>query len=118
MKDRPYGLYASDMLESMARIERYVKGLSYNEFVRSEIVIDAVIRNLEVMGEAAKNVPDEVKDAHPEIPWKRIVGLRNIVIHDYLGIDLENIWRIATKNIPEAGRSWQGCSSNVARAFC
>ena len=101
MKDRPYGLYASDMLESMARIERYVKGLSYNEFVRSEIVIDAVIRNLEVMGEAAKNVPDEVKDAHPEIPWKRIVGLRNIVIHDYLGIDLENIWRIATKNIPE-----------------
>jgi len=101
VKDRPYGLYASDMLESMARIERYVKGLSYNEFVRSEIVIDAVIRNLEVMGEAAKNVPDEVKDAHPEIPWKRIVGLRNIVIHDYLGIDLENIWRIATKNIPE-----------------
>ena len=101
MKERPYGLYIGDMLVAMAKIERYVKGLSFDEFVKSDMVIDAVIRNLEVMGEAAKNVPDEVKVAHPEIPWRRIVGLRNIVIHDYLGIDLENIWRIAAENIPE-----------------
>lgn len=101
MRARPHGLYVGDMLSAMSRIERYVKGLSFDDFVKSDIVIDAVIRNLEVMGEAAKNVPDEVRDAHPEIPWRRIVGLRNIVIHDYLGIDLENIWRIATENIPE-----------------
>jgi len=101
VKGRPHGLYVGDMLAAMSRIEKYVKGLSFDDFVRSDIVIDAVIRNLMVMGEAAKNVPDEIREAHPEVPWKRIIGLRNIVIHDYLGIDLENIWRIATENIPE-----------------
>jgi uncharacterized protein with HEPN domain len=80
-----------------------VKGLGFEDFVRSDIVIDAVARNLTVMGEAAKSVPDEVRQAHPEIPWRRIVGLRNIGIHDYPGIDLENIWRIATQNVPDVG---------------
>ena len=65
------------------------------------MVIDAVIRNLEIIGEAIKNIPDEVKDEYQTVPWKRMVGLRNIITHAYFGIDLENIWKIITQNIPE-----------------
>ena len=65
------------------------------------MVIDAVIRNLEIIGEAIKNIPDDVKEKYPSVPWKRMVGLRNIITHAYFGIDLENIWKIITQNISE-----------------
>ena len=65
------------------------------------MVIDAVIRNLEIIGEASKYIPDGVREDNPEIPWKRMVGLRNIVIHGYFGVDTEIIWRIITVNLPD-----------------
>jgi uncharacterized protein with HEPN domain len=65
------------------------------------LVIDAVIRNLEIIGEASKYIPDGVREDNPEIPWKRMVGLRNIVIHGYFGVDTEIIWRIITANLPD-----------------
>ena len=63
--------------------------------------MDAVIRNLEIIGEAAKNIPMRIRDKYPEVPWKRMIGLRNIVVHEYFGIDTHIIWRIAIYNIPE-----------------
>lgn len=98
---RTYKMFIEDILEAMNKIERYIKDLDYEEFARNEMVVDAVIRNLEVIGEASKNVPESVRERYSEIPWKRMIGLRNIAIHEYFGIDLSIIWEIITKNIPE-----------------
>ena len=101
MKKRTYKLYVNDILESIKKIENYIANLSYEDFVQDDLVRDAVLRNLEVIGEATKNIPDNIREKYPLIPWRRIIGLRNIVIHEYFGVDFENIWRIITKNIPE-----------------
>ena len=100
MRGRSARLYVSDMLRAIDKIERFTEGLDMDSFSSSELVVDAVLRNLEVLGEAARNVPEEVREGHPEIPWRRVVGLRNIVAHAYFGIDLENVWKIVTENVP------------------
>lgn len=100
MRERSPRLYVVDMLRAIDKMGRFTEGLDLASFSDSEMVVDAVLRNLEVMGEAARNVPDEVRNAHPEIPWKRIVGLRNIVAHAYFGVDLENVWKIVGENVP------------------
>lgn len=101
MKRNSYKLFVEDILESMNKIERYTKGSTYDKFEKNELVVDAVIRNLEIIGEAAKNIPDEVREKHQEISWKRMIGLRNITIHEYFGVDLNIIWQIISKNLPE-----------------
>lgn len=101
MRRRSPRLYVVDMLRAIDKIGRFTEGLDLASFSDSEMVVDAVLKNLEVLGEAARNVPDEVRNAHPEIPWKRIVGLRNIVAHAYFGVDLENVWKIVGENVPE-----------------
>jgi len=101
MSNRSPVLYLAEMLESMEKIERYVSGISYEEFVKQEQLIDAVERNIEKIGEAAAAVPDDIRNRYPEVPWKTIVGLRNKVIHHYFAVDHEVIYQIATKNIPE-----------------
>ena len=85
----------------MNKIENYIEGLDFDSFAHNNMVVDAVIRNLEIIGEAIRNIPDNFIDKYPDIPWKRMIGLRNIVIHTYFGIDLENIWKIIAENIPE-----------------
>jgi hypothetical protein len=94
-------LYLSEMLASMEKIGRYTDGVTYDEFIEREQLIDAVERNIEKIGEAAAGVPDEIRQKYPDVPWKTIVGLRNKVIHHYFAVDTEVIWQIATKNIPE-----------------
>ncbi len=94
-------LYLSEILVSMDKIERYITGLSYDEFILREETVDAVERNIEKIGEAAAAIAEEVRNRHPEVPWKTMVGLRNKVIHHYFAVDHEVIWQIITKNIPE-----------------
>ena len=101
MKKRAPNLYVHDMLDVINKIEKYIDNLTYEDFTQQGMLIDAILRNLEVFGEAAKGIPDNIKEEYPDIPWKRIIGLRNIVIHGYFGVDLENIWEIISKNIPE-----------------
>ncbi len=101
MRGRSVRLYVVDMLRAIEKIEHFTEGFDLASFSGSELVVDAVLRNLEVLGEAARNVPEEVRKAHPEIPWGRIVGLRNIVAHAYFGVDLENVWKIVRENVPE-----------------
>ncbi len=98
-------LYLEDILGFCRKIERYINDLDKNLFEKEEVVVDAVLRNLELFGEASKKLPDDFKTLHSEIPWKKVIGLRNIVIHEYAEIDFDIIWDIITKNIPDTKRS-------------
>ncbi len=100
MSKRHWRLLVEDILECIGRIEQYVTGLQLDAFKTSQITVDATVRNLEVIGEAARNIPEDVKEAHPQLEWAKIVGLRNRVIHEYFGVDLDIIWRIVTDELP------------------
>lgn len=93
-------LYIDDILEAIKKIEKYAKGLTFEELKENDLVVDGVVRNLEIIGEAAKNIPASVKQKYPDIEWKKISGLRDILAHEYFGVDLEVVWNIVTEKIP------------------
>ncbi len=97
---RNYKLYLQDMLEAVQKIEKYTKGMSFHQFEKSDLVIDGVIRNLEVIGEASKQIPADIKKEFKDIEWKKISGLRDILIHAYFGVDIQIIWDITQNNVP------------------
>ena len=99
--NREYKFYLEDMLTSMLRIEEYTEGMDFKEFKANYMVVDAVIRNFEIIGEASKNIPAEIKDEYPKIPWNKMYELRNIIAHEYFGIDYEMIWEISKNNLPQ-----------------
>ena len=99
--ERTYLHYLEDILKSIDKILKYTEGMSFNDFRDNELVTDAVIRNFEIIGEASINVPDYIKETYPEISWKGMYGLRNLVVHEYFGIDYETIWTIITENLPD-----------------
>jgi len=101
MSDRPIELYLTDIKEAIDKIEKYVRQMTFTDFEQDSKTVDAVTRNIEVIGEAAKHIPAEVRLKHMEIPWKQIVGSRSKAIHEYFGIDLEILWRTATEDIPK-----------------
>ena len=101
MKKRSPTLFIQDILDCMKKIEAYTKGMDYTEFSENQLTVDAVIRNIEIIGEASANVPAKVRENYVDIPWKRMVGLRNITIHEYFGVDNTIIWEIIKKNLPE-----------------
>ncbi len=99
MRD-PY-LYIEDILTSIKKIKRYTAGMSFRDFIRDEKTIDAVLRNLEIIGEAAKNVSEEIRQKCPQIPWKEIAGMRSRLIHAYFGVDLEIVWQTIVSDLPK-----------------
>lgn len=98
---RDYKLFLDDIIQCCEKISRFINGLSYNQFITNEIIFDAVMYNLEIIGEAVKNIPQELKDKHDEINWRKIAGLRDVIIHEYFGIDTEIIWDIVTNKLSE-----------------
>lgn len=94
-------MYLEDLLQAMNRIAEYIEGLSFMEFKRDYKTVDAVIRNFEVIGEAAKNTPSEIKEKYTDVPWAEMYLLRNKVSHEYFGIDYEIIWDVASCYLPE-----------------
>jgi len=100
-EDRTYHMYLTDIQTAMSRIAEYIKDYSFPEFKKDYKTVDAVIRNFEVIGEASKNLPFEIKTKYPEVPWNEMYLLRNKVSHEYFGIDYEIIWDIATNYLPE-----------------
>ncbi|SMO92849.1 Uncharacterized conserved protein, contains HEPN domain [Saccharicrinis carchari] len=98
---REFILYLEDMFQSMQRIEEYIGDLDFKKFKMTYMVVDAIIRNFEIIGEASKNIPTEIKKKYPEIPWRKMYGLRNLIAHEYFGVDYEMIWEIAKNNLPQ-----------------
>jgi len=101
MPKRDYKLFITDIRDCANRILDYTRGKSFEEFIKNQMLIDAVVRNLEIIGEATKNLPDKIKQKYPQIEWRKIAGLRDIVIHGYFGIDNEILWDIIQNKIPD-----------------
>ena len=99
MSKRNPDVYLQDILESIAHIQRFLEGVSEDEFYKNVEKQDAVLRRLEIIGEAVKHLPDEIREDHPDIPWRQIAGMRDIIIHEYFGITLEMVWVVATEDI-------------------
>lgn len=93
--------YLEDILLSITRIQEYISGHDAGTFEKDYKTTDAVIRNFEVIGEASKNLPKELKAQHTEVPWEEMYRLRNRITHAYFGIDYEIIWNIASQYLPE-----------------
>jgi len=101
MSKRNYKLFITDISDRANRILDYTKGKSFEEFIKNQMLIDAVVRNLEIIGEATKNLPDKIRQKYPQIEWRKIAGLRDIAIHGYFGIDNEILWDIIQNKIPD-----------------
>jgi len=103
MSNRAERAFLSDIREAVHRIEAYVEGVTYADFLQDTKLQDAVIRNLEIVGEATKKLSDELRTAYPDIPWKNMAALRDRLIHHYFGVNLDIVWQIATNDLPKVG---------------
>lgn len=100
MSKRPADLLIEDMWEAINKVETYTQGMSGDDFFEDDLSADAVVRNLEIIGEVANRIPVEFKSEHPEVQWDKIAGLRHRIVHDYFGIDLGIIWQIIKNDLP------------------
>lgn len=97
---RDYTLYLKDILEAMEAIEKFVEGVDFDNFQKNDMVSSAVIRKFEIIGEAAKKVPDTIRNKYPEIPWKEMSGMRDRLIHFYFGVKYSLVWQTIKDIIP------------------
>ena len=97
---RDFRVHLEDILGAIGKIKRYTKGLSKQGFAADDKTLDAVVRNLEVIGEAVKRLPADLRSREPGIDWQKIAGLRDILIHQYFGIDVDILWDIAQNKLP------------------
>lgn len=101
MSKRDNSVLIQDMLESAVKIIKYTEGLSFDQFEADDKTVDAVIRNFEIIGEAANRIDNDFKILNPQIEWTKMRGFRNRIVHDYFGIDLEIVWSIIQDDIEE-----------------
>jgi uncharacterized protein with HEPN domain len=115
MKGRDYGLYLEDILEAIRRIENYTTSLTYEKFAKDNKTVDAVMRNLEIIGEATKQIPDDVRAKHPKIPWKDMAGMRDRLIHKYFGVALDVVWKTINVRLPEIKPLIEGALASMTK---
>lgn len=100
MSSRDWRFRIQDILKSIHKIETYIEGMTASQFKKNELVIDAVVRNLEIIGEASKNISPSTERLYPDIPWDQMNGMRNILIHEYFGVDVATVWHTAKTHLP------------------
>jgi uncharacterized protein with HEPN domain len=98
---REYADYIRDLLDAIEKVQTFIKDLDYEDFKKDDKTKFAVIRALEIIGEATKHISDEVRVRYPEVPWKEMAGMRDVLAHDYFGVDEETVWLTAKEKIPQ-----------------
>ena len=104
---RTYKDYLIDISESIIKISEFIQGMDYHDFINDIKTVYAVIRALEIIGEATKNIPDSIRDKYPGLPWKSMAGMRDKLIHAYFGVRLELIWNTASELLPQLKAEFQ-----------
>jgi len=99
--EREYSDYMEDILDAILKVDKFIKGMDFNQFDTDDKTTFAVIRALEIIGEATKHIPDKVRENYPDVPWREMAGIRDKLIHDYFGVNAEVVWKTATKDLPE-----------------
>ena len=94
-------VYVEDILECIAKIEEYTEDITESGFYENTQAQDAVLRRLEIIGEAVKHVPQDIRDKYPEIPWKKVAGMRDVLIHAYFGVNVKRVWEVVRKDISD-----------------
>jgi len=100
MKKRDYGDFVQDILDSINDVENFIDGMEFEDFINDKKTIYSVVRGIEIIGEAAKNVPEQIRKKYPDVPWKQMAGMRDKLIHEYFGVDLEILWETAKDDLP------------------
>ena len=106
-------IFIIHILDCIRNIEEYSKGLDEKSFLKNKIVQDAVLRNFEVIGEASKNISEEFKKLHQEIPWRKMAGMRDKLIHDYMGVDLFSVWAVIEQILPNLREGLEKINSKL-----
>ena len=100
MPFRSWQFRIDDIIEAIDKVERYTLGIDFATWQKDEKTVDAVIRNLEVIGEAASHLPIEIQEQYKDVPWGMMTGIRNILAHEYFGVDLEIVWKTVKEDLP------------------
>lgn len=100
MSSRDWVFRIQDILRAINKIESFAEGMTFTQFKKNELVIDAVVRNLEVIGEASKSIPLSIRRSYPSIPWAQMSAMRNVLIHEYFGVDVKIVWHTIKKSLP------------------
>ena len=106
-------IFLTHILDSINLVEEYLKGKSKLDFLNSKQLQDSVIRRIEIIGEAIKNIPNDIKENYNQTPWKEITGMRDILIHQYFGVDLDLTWQVIDKDLPRLKRQISDISKNI-----
>jgi len=110
---RDYTLYLKDILAAIESIENFIAGMDLDTFQEDDKTTSAVMRKLEIIGEAVKRLPDEIRLKHSQVPWKEMAGMRDKLIHFYFGVDYQLVWAAVTKRLPQVKREIQKILQNV-----
>ena len=108
---RDYKVYLQDVLEAVQKVRQFTAGFTLHTFSQDAKTLDAVVRNLEIIGEAVKHLPEDIRSGYPGLDWKKIAGLRDILIHEYFGVNVEVIWDVVQHKLPELEKAVRALSA-------
>lgn len=97
---RDFEFFLEDMLEAIEKVQTYTRGMSFSDFEKNDLVVDAVVRNLEVIGEASKRIPEDVKRRAPEVEWRKVGAFRDVLAHEYFRVNRRIVWDVVEKKLP------------------